>query len=269
MGSASAVPRSIICWPVCVNIMNLHAKDFPLLLLLFSLQCGRFQLLSDFEGAKRSCRAKLELHNARRKQARAAAATCGPNPSSSSMSPCRSSCDLDPSSLVESGTLDNPFSKGATSADQPSVGDASPDTAMAPGIPAAPAPRILELDMLLDELDMGISAEDLFSPDVFDPALPLLANALVFPQHIGVEVPPAQQVIEQPQLLPIIDAEYASLQAAGNLLSTHHRQAPAVTFAAPADLARASLKLFNVQPSELPSAIYNELQVMMQNQVCG
>ena len=234
----------------------------------FCQQCGRFQPLSDFEGAKKSCRAKLELHNARRKQARAAAAVCDSKPSSS-LSPTRSSGDLDNSSLEGSGTIDErhctPSFKGITSANHPSGGDGSPEQVMGPGVPAASTPRILELDMLLDELDMGISAEDLFSSDVFDPALPMLAEGSIFPQDIAANPP---QPIEQPQILLTADSGYASLQAAGNLLSTHHRQAPAVTFSAPVDLTRASLKLFNVQPSELPSAIYMELQAMMQNQVC-
>ncbi len=40
----------------------------------FCQQCGRFQPLSDFDGAKRSCRARLDRHNARRRKGRAAAA---------------------------------------------------------------------------------------------------------------------------------------------------------------------------------------------------
>ena len=35
------------------------------------LQCGRFQLLSDFEGDRRSCRTKLNKHNERRRKAEA------------------------------------------------------------------------------------------------------------------------------------------------------------------------------------------------------
>ncbi|KAF8073156.1 SPL3 [Scenedesmus sp. PABB004] len=34
----------------------------------FCQQCGRFHLLSDFDGAKRSCRARLQRHNARRRK---------------------------------------------------------------------------------------------------------------------------------------------------------------------------------------------------------
>lgn len=33
-------------------------------------QCGKFQLLEDFDGDKRSCRARLEKHNARRRRQR-------------------------------------------------------------------------------------------------------------------------------------------------------------------------------------------------------
>lgn len=36
----------------------------------FCQQCGRFQLLEEFEGDRRSCRRKLELHNARRNNVR-------------------------------------------------------------------------------------------------------------------------------------------------------------------------------------------------------
>jgi hypothetical protein len=36
----------------------------------FCQQCGRFQPLSDFEGRKKSCRNKLQMHNAQRKRVR-------------------------------------------------------------------------------------------------------------------------------------------------------------------------------------------------------
>jgi hypothetical protein len=36
----------------------------------FCQQCGRFQLLSEFDGDKRSCRARLDKHNARRRRMR-------------------------------------------------------------------------------------------------------------------------------------------------------------------------------------------------------
>ncbi|KAG7667575.1 hypothetical protein Ndes2437B_g08220 [Nannochloris sp. 'desiccata'] len=59
------------------RICNYHATLSQMVLegrhMRFCQQCGRFQLLSEFEGDKRSCRAKLDLHNARRKQAREAA----------------------------------------------------------------------------------------------------------------------------------------------------------------------------------------------------
>ncbi len=37
----------------------------------FCQQCGRFQLLTDFEGDRRSCRRKLDKHNERRRKAEA------------------------------------------------------------------------------------------------------------------------------------------------------------------------------------------------------
>jgi hypothetical protein len=36
----------------------------------FCQQCGRFQPIADFEGSKKSCRNKLQMHNAQRKRAR-------------------------------------------------------------------------------------------------------------------------------------------------------------------------------------------------------
>ena len=36
----------------------------------FCQQCGRFQLLGDFDGMKKTCRRKLEMHNAQRKRKR-------------------------------------------------------------------------------------------------------------------------------------------------------------------------------------------------------
>ena len=34
----------------------------------FCQQCGRFHLLTEYDGDKRSCRARLEKHNARRRK---------------------------------------------------------------------------------------------------------------------------------------------------------------------------------------------------------
>ncbi len=36
----------------------------------FCQQCGKFQLREEFDGEKRSCRARLEKHNARRRRQR-------------------------------------------------------------------------------------------------------------------------------------------------------------------------------------------------------
>jgi hypothetical protein len=36
----------------------------------FCQQCGRFQDLSEFEGSKKSCKNKLQMHNAQRKRVR-------------------------------------------------------------------------------------------------------------------------------------------------------------------------------------------------------
>ena len=40
----------------------------------FCQQCGRFQSIDEFDGVKRTCRAKLKIHNALRRKARAAKA---------------------------------------------------------------------------------------------------------------------------------------------------------------------------------------------------
>lgn len=42
----------------------------------FCQQCGRFQLLSEFDGEKRSCRSKLAKHNLRRRQDEAGYLSC-------------------------------------------------------------------------------------------------------------------------------------------------------------------------------------------------
>ena len=92
-------------------------------------------------------------------------------------------------------------------------------------------------------------------------------SAGVLQPDSGHIVPIAQIPPAQPSVFTNQPAFPLPLQSALDLLVTHHRQAPAVTFSAPADLTRACLKLFNVHPSELPSAIYMEFQAMMQNQV--
>lgn len=53
------------------RICMAHSRSFALLVrgqwCRFCQQCGRFHELDEFEGAKRSCKARLERHNRRRR----------------------------------------------------------------------------------------------------------------------------------------------------------------------------------------------------------
>ena len=54
--------------------MQVHVIEIEGAPSRFCQQCGRFHPLAEFEGARRSCRSKLDAHNARRKAKRAKAA---------------------------------------------------------------------------------------------------------------------------------------------------------------------------------------------------
>ena len=64
------------CWPSssCGGLKQLlprHASPLsPQMPPVEPVQCGKFQPLEDFDGDKRSCRARLDKHNARRRRQR-------------------------------------------------------------------------------------------------------------------------------------------------------------------------------------------------------
>lgn len=63
-------------YKICAHHMELYCLKVDGQYIRFCQQCGRFQLLSEFDGEKRSCRSKLAKHNLRRRQDEAGYSSC-------------------------------------------------------------------------------------------------------------------------------------------------------------------------------------------------
>eukprot|EP00890_Picochlorum_soloecismus_P005839 jgi/Picsp_1/6256/NSC_03610-R1_squamosa promoter binding protein len=63
-------------YKICAHHMELSCLKVDGQYIRFCQQCGRFQLLSEFDGEKRSCRSKLAKHNLRRRQGEAGSLSC-------------------------------------------------------------------------------------------------------------------------------------------------------------------------------------------------
>jgi len=63
-------------YKICAHHMELYCLKVDGQYIRFCQQCGRFQLLSEFDAEKRSCRQKLAKHNLRRRQDEAGCFNC-------------------------------------------------------------------------------------------------------------------------------------------------------------------------------------------------
>ena len=319
----------------------------------FCQQCGRFQVLADFDEDRKSCRRKLQQHNRRRKEARAAAhtgGTGGGEPTSShSHHPQRShrhdvmksderlSMELgsepDSTTLEEGGSADVPESSSGATVER----EKNPPSPIDLGDEF----RGLDIDALLKQLEdplsefSGACDDDnatlmtalddprlLFPADGVDSAAAHVQQQqhhintanFIYPQQqqqvdsayfnldsgdaatatnaatnaaaaaandtsMESSIPDSVFIVSkqemmtsaaaaaplQPSIVPLPSTMPMQIHDAVHMVTTNHRTAPAVSFSSPADLVRASFKLFNVHPTQLPATISQELHNMMEN----
>ena len=111
----------------------------------------------------------------------------------------------------------------------------------------------------LDRMESATTSEPTMAHG-FVPVLDSHTNTSLFNSSSSSFAPPQPSLIATPSTAP------PQLQDALSFLSTHHRSAPAIMFEPQGDLVRASLKLFNAHPSDLPSSIVMELHAMVNKQ---
>ncbi|KAI7841238.1 hypothetical protein COHA_005075 [Chlorella ohadii] len=151
----------------------------------FCQQCGRFQLLSDFEGDRRSCRLKLDKHNARRRAA-----------------------EMEAKTLLELGESDGGWGEGPT-ARRSGASEASSDAGAAASTLTFTDPAAGLLAGLPGGLALGPPLSRLISDGRHPPRLPQQAQQVQQQQQAqqqqqqqigGLQMPPLALQLPPPPL---------------------------------------------------------------------